>query len=159
MHGISRIKYRLLAGMLGAALVVLAGAATPDARITTKTKLTLLNTESVSGTAIKVDTWAGVVRLFRIVPSQQAGAAAADAHKMGGVQRVENAGEVRDEELERVVKKAFNTANFKDIMVEVRNGVVRLTGTVPAGRGAWRPWRQRARSRACVRSRTLCTSC
>jgi osmotically-inducible protein OsmY len=40
---------------------------------------------------------------------------------------------VRDEEVERAVKKAFNTPDLKDISVEVKNGVVRLTGTVPSG--------------------------
>ena len=63
---------------------------------------------------------------------------------MSGVKRVVNelqvvasakqaAVKVRDEELEREVKKAFETADFKDITVEVKNGVVRLTGTVPTG--------------------------
>jgi hyperosmotically inducible protein len=86
----------------------------------------------------------GVVTLFGIVPSQQAKAAAeADARKVSGVTRVENelqvvasakqaAGKVRDEELERTAKKAFETPDFKNITVEVKNGVVRLTGTVPS---------------------------
>ena len=39
----------------------------------------------------------------------------------------------RDEELARAVKQAFETAAFKDISVEVKNGVVRLTGTVANG--------------------------
>ena len=83
--------------------------------------------------------------LFGIVPSQQAKAAAeAEARKVSGVKRVENelqvvasakqaAGQVRDEELERAVKQAFDTPAFKDISIEVKNGVVRLTGTVPNG--------------------------
>jgi hypothetical protein len=44
----------------------MASAATPDAWITTKTKLALLTTEGVSGTAIKVDTVLG--RAPREVP-------------------------------------------------------------------------------------------
>lgn len=136
MHGTSWIKYNLLAGMLGAALAASAGAATPDAWITTKTTLAPLTTEGLSGTAIKVDTWTRAVRLFGIMPPQQARAAAADAHGMSGVQCVENEGEVGDEELEYAVRQAFDTPNFKDIIVEVRNGVVRLTGTVPSW--AWR---------------------
>ena len=83
--------------------------------------------------------------LFGIVPSQQAKAAAeADARKVSGVKRVENelqvvasakqaAGKVRDEEVERAVKQAFDTPDLKDISIEVKNGVVRLTGTVPSG--------------------------
>ena len=43
------------------------------------------------------------------------------------------AGEVRDEEVERAVKKVFDTPDLKDISIEVKNGVVRLTGTVPNG--------------------------
>ena len=40
---------------------------------------------------------------------------------------------VRDEDIESDVKKAFEKADFKDISVEVKNGVVRLKGTVPTG--------------------------
>jgi osmotically-inducible protein OsmY len=40
---------------------------------------------------------------------------------------------VRDEDIESEVKKAFEKADFKDISVEVKNGVVRLTGTVSTG--------------------------
>jgi osmotically-inducible protein OsmY len=94
---------------------------------------------------INVDTRAGVVTLFGIVPTQEAkAAAAADARKVSGVTRVVNelqvvasakqaAVKVRDEELEGVVKKAFDAPDFKDITVTVKNGVVRLTGTVPTG--------------------------
>jgi osmotically-inducible protein OsmY len=94
---------------------------------------------------INVDTWSGVVTLFGIVPSQEAKAAAeADARKVTGVKRVENelqvvasakqaAGKVRDEELEHAVKNAFDTPDLKEISIEVKNGVVRLTGTVPSG--------------------------
>ena len=31
------------------------------------------------------------------------------------------------------MKKAFEKAEYKDIKVDVKNGVVRLTGTVPTG--------------------------
>ena len=86
-----------------------------------------------------------MVTLFGIVPSQQAKAAAeADARKVSGVKRVENelqvfastnqaAGRVRDEELERAVKQAFDTPDLKEISIEVKNGVVRLTGSIPSG--------------------------
>jgi hypothetical protein len=40
---------------------------------------------------------------------------------------------VRDEELEHDVKKALDTAAFKEITVDVKNGVVRLTGIIPTG--------------------------
>jgi pantothenate synthetase len=92
-----------------------------------------------------VDTRAGVVTLFGMVHSQEARAAAeADAHTVSGVQSVVNdlqvvaraeqaAVQARDDELAQAVQTAFATPAFKDITVEVQNGVVRLTGTVPTG--------------------------
>ena len=99
---------------------------------------------------INVDTWAGVGALFgaSIVPSQEVKAAAeADVNKLSGVKGVKNglqvgarvrqsAGQVRDGEIEREVKKALDSPTFGDITVDVKNGVVRLTGTVPSW--AWR---------------------
>jgi osmotically-inducible protein OsmY len=127
----------LLAVVVGVALAAPAIATTSDAWITTKTKLALLTTEGVSGTTIKMDTSDEMTTFFEIVPSQEAKAAAvADARQVSGVQQAENEGEVQDEELKRAVEKAFDTPNFTDITVEVRNGVVRLTGTVPSW--AWR---------------------
>ena len=93
----------------------------------------------------KFGTRAGVVTLFGIVPSQQAkDAAGADTRRVSGVKRVVNdlqvmtrakeaAVKVRDEDIESYVKKALEKADFKDIRVEVKNGVVRLMGTVPSG--------------------------
>jgi osmotically-inducible protein OsmY len=45
----------------------------------------------------------------------------------------EAAVKVRDEDIERDVKKAFEKADFKDISVEVKGRVVRLTGRVSTG--------------------------
>jgi osmotically-inducible protein OsmY len=116
-----------------------------DMWITSATKMRLLADSQTPALDINVDTWSGVVTLFGIVPSQEAKAAAeADARKVSGVKRVENelqvvanveqaAGQVRDEELEREVKKALATPEFKDITVDVKNGVARLTGTIPTG--------------------------
>jgi osmotically-inducible protein OsmY len=116
-----------------------------DMWITSATKMRLLADSQTPALDINVDTFSGVVTLFGIVPSQEAKAAAeADARKVSGVKRVDNelqvvasakqaAGKVRDEELERMVKKAFDTPDLKDIGIEVKNGVVRLTGTVPSG--------------------------
>jgi len=116
-----------------------------DMWITSATKMRLLADSQTPALDINVDTWAGVVTLFGIVPSQQAKAAAeADARKVSGVKHVVNelqvvasakqaAVQVRDDELERAVKKAFNTPDLKDISIEVKNGVVRLTGNVPSG--------------------------
>jgi hyperosmotically inducible protein len=116
-----------------------------DIWITSTTKMRLLADSQTPALDINVDTWEGVVTLFGIVPSQRAKAAAeADARQVRGVKRVENelqvvasakqaAGKVRDEELERAVKHTFDTPDLKDISIEVKNGVVRLTGTVPSG--------------------------
>jgi osmotically-inducible protein OsmY len=121
------------------------GAAASDLWITSATKMRLLADPRTPALDINVDTRAGVVTLFGIVPTQEAkAAAAADARKVSGVTRVVNelqvvasakqaAVKVRDEELEGVVKKAFDAPDFKDITVTVKNGVVRLTGTVPTG--------------------------
>jgi hyperosmotically inducible periplasmic protein len=116
-----------------------------DIWITSAIKMRLLTDSQTPALDINVDTWEGVVTLFGIVPSQEAKAAAeAAARKVSGVKRVENelqvvasakqaAVQVRDEEVERAVKQAFETPALKDITVEVKNGVVRLTGTVPSG--------------------------
>jgi osmotically-inducible protein OsmY len=121
------------------------GDAASDMWITSATKMRLLADPRTPALDINVDTRAGVVTLFGIVPTQEAKAAAAgEARKVSGVTRVVNelqvvasarqaAVKVRDEELESAVKKAFDAQDFKDITVKVKNGVVRLTGTVPTG--------------------------
>jgi osmotically-inducible protein OsmY len=120
------------------------GEAASDMWITSATKLRLLADSQTPALAINVDTRLGVVTLFGIVPSEEAkAAAAADAHKVSGVTHVVNdlqvvasappTGQVHDEELARVVKQGFATPAFKDIIVDVKDGVVRLTGTVRTG--------------------------
>jgi hyperosmotically inducible protein len=116
-----------------------------DIWITSATKMLLLTDSRTPALDINVETRAGVVTLFGIVHSQEAKAAAAeDVRKVSGVKRVVNdlqvmtrakeaAVKVRDEDIESEVKKAFEKADFKDIGVEVKNGVVRLTGTVSTG--------------------------
>lgn len=122
------------------------GAAARDLWITSATKMRLLVDSRTPALDISVDTRAGVVTLFGIVSSQEARAAAlADAQQVTGVQSVVNALQVvaraqqaavqaRDEDLTRAVQTAFAPHAFnKDITVEVKNGVVRLMGTVPTG--------------------------
>jgi osmotically-inducible protein OsmY len=88
MHGISWRLSSALALVLGAALAAPAGAAMPDAWITTKTKLALLTTEGVSGTAIHVDTILGKVTLHGKVRSAEEKAKAESiAKKIDGVWR------------------------------------------------------------------------
>jgi hyperosmotically inducible protein len=116
-----------------------------DIWITSATKMRLLTDSRTPALDINVETHAGVVTLFGIVPSQDAKSAAeADARKVSGVKRVVNELQVvasakqaevkaRDEDIESEVKKAFEESDFKDISVEVKNGVVRLKGTIPSG--------------------------
>jgi hyperosmotically inducible protein len=115
--------------------------AASDMWITSETKMRLLADSQTPALDINVVTRAGVVTLFGIVPSQQAkAAAAADARQVSSVKHVVNdlqvvasakqaAVKARDEELARAVKHALAPAAFKDISVEVKNGIVRLTGT------------------------------
>ena len=105
----------------------------------------LLADSNVPGLEIDLDSWDGVVTLFGIVSSQDAKAAAeADALKVSGVKRVVNelqvvpsakqqAVNVSDDELQHEVRKALDEHGFKDVGLEVKNGVARLTGNVPTG--------------------------
>jgi hyperosmotically inducible protein len=117
--------------------------ATQDMWITTDTKARLLADSNTPALDINVDTWNGVVTLFGSVPSKGARAAAeADARKVSGVKRVVNELQVapgakkeevkaRDEDLKTAVKHALERrGELKDVDVDVKNGVVRLTGTV-----------------------------
>jgi osmotically-inducible protein OsmY len=112
------------------------GEATDKLWITSATKKHRLTGSQILALDLNVDTQEEVVTLLRIVPLQEGKAAAPDVRKMRGVQRVDNEGEGPDEEVTREVKKAFDRPAFKDITVAVKNGVVRLTGTVPSW--AWR---------------------
>jgi hyperosmotically inducible protein len=117
--------------------------ATKDMWITTDTKARLLADSKTPALDINVDTWNGVVTLFGIVSSQDAKAAAeADARQVSGVTHVANelqvvpsakadAVQARDEDLTTTVKQDLaRQGELKDVSVEVKNGVARLTGTV-----------------------------
>jgi hyperosmotically inducible periplasmic protein len=122
------------------------GGVTSDLWITSATKMKLAADSRTPATEINVDSRDGIVTLFGMVPSQESKTAAAEiAHGVSGVQRVENrlevvssAGKVmvqaRDEEIQAGVKQALQDRGDQEnaqIGVEVVNGVVRLTGTVP----------------------------
>jgi hyperosmotically inducible periplasmic protein len=126
------------------------GGVASDLWITSATKMKLAADSRTPATEINVDSRDGVVILFGMVPSQESKSAAAEiARGVSGVKRVENQIEVvssakhdmvqaRDEEIEAGVKKALNDRSDgenSDISVEVMNGVVRLTGTVPTWQG------------------------
>jgi len=123
----------------------LTGAAN-DTWITSATKLRLLANSDTPALDISVDTRDGHVTLFGMVPSDQAKQAAnAEARKVSGVQDVTNELQVvpsaqrkrieaKDTDVESAVKHALGkrldlTGN--DVSVAVKDGVVRLTGTVP----------------------------
>ena len=116
-----------------------------DIWIASAVRMSLLADSNVPGLEIDLDSWNGVVTLFGIVSSQDAkGAAQADALKVRGVKRVANELQVvpsakqqavnaSDDELQRTVRKALDEHEFRDVGLEVKNGVARLTGTVPTG--------------------------
>jgi len=126
------------------------GGVASDLWITSATKMKLAADSRTPATEINVDSRDGVVTLFGMVPSQDSKSAAAEiAHGVSGVKRVENQIEVvssakhdmvqaRDEEIQEGVKKALkdrSDGENADIDVEVKNGVVRLTGKVPTWQG------------------------
>jgi osmotically-inducible protein OsmY len=139
------IKYSVLAVVVSVALAAPVGAATPDAWITTKTKLALLTTEGVSGTAIHVDTILGKVTLHGKVRSAEEKAKAESiAKNTEGVQEVRNllqvvtserekAVQLSDDDLKQRVEKAIkadSSLNDSSISVKsVNKGVVLLSGT------------------------------
>jgi hyperosmotically inducible protein len=117
-----------------------------DAWITSAVKLRLMANGDTPALDINVDTQNGAVTLFGLVPSETSKvAAAAEAKKVSGVRVVhndlqvvpksaQNKVEVKDDELTRKVNEAIDQREVlskADIDVEVKNGVVRLTGTVP----------------------------
>lgn len=123
-----------------------AAASVNDGWLTSKVKLRLIANENTPARDINVDTRNGTVTLFGTVPSQASKAAAeAEAKKVDGVTRVVNALEIvpsakkeqieaKDEEIKKNVEQALGQrADLKNasIRVEVKNGVVRLTGSVP----------------------------
>jgi len=116
-----------------------------DIWITSDVRMRLLADTQLPGLEIDLDSWNGVVTLFGIVSSHDAKAEAeAEVLKVDGVKRVENELQVvardeqnsvnaRDDELQRGVRIALDEHDFRDVGLEVRNGVARLTGTVPTG--------------------------
>jgi hyperosmotically inducible protein len=120
------------------------GGVTSDLWITSATKMRLAADSRTPATEINVDSHDGEVTLFGIVPSRESkSAAAAIARGVSGVKRVENRLEVvasandrvqaRDQDIQQGVENSLNDRGEQenaDIDVEVKNGAVRLTGTV-----------------------------
>lgn len=123
-----------------------AGDSVSDAWITSATKLRLLADSQTPALDINVDTTNGHVTLFGIVPSAAAKQTAeAEAHRVKGVRGVTNDLQVvpsssrdvataKDADIRTAVAQALERrqADTGDrIDVDVKAGVVRLTGTVP----------------------------
>jgi osmotically-inducible protein OsmY len=121
------------------------GGVTSDMWITSATKMKLAADSRTPATDINVDSRDGIVTLFGMVPTRESKSAASTiARGVSGVKRVDNQIEVvavagqemvqaRDEEIQQNVRTALNEHGDQDnarISVEVKNGVVRLTGTV-----------------------------
>jgi hyperosmotically inducible protein len=126
--------------------VVEARSSASDMRISGAVKLRLLTASQVPSNEISVDTEDGVVFLFGIVPTAEVKqVAAAEARKVGGVTNVENQLEVvasskkeqvdaKDADITRDLVLVFkDREEFKKVDSTVKNGTVRLTGTVASG--------------------------
>ena len=115
-----------------------------DMWITTAAKVRLMADDKTPATEINVDTQNGVVTLFGMVPNDAAKRAAeAEVAKLGGVKQVHNQLQVVPSDVQKAVKaddaeikdriaKKVDKAviDDSDIRVEVKNGVVRLSGQV-----------------------------
>ena len=142
MNGTYWVKHSVLAMVVAVALAAPAQAATPDAWITTKTKLVLLTTEGVSGTAIHVDTILGKVTLHgKVRTAEEKVKAESIARKIDGVLEVRNllqivtqqgekAVQVADDALKPRVEKALQAdSSLKESSISVKSvnkGVVLL---------------------------------
>jgi len=140
-------KRTLASGVMLAGLTLVAPAfgATPDAWITTKTKLALLTTAGVSSTDVNVDTVDGHVTLHGKVGSEQEKAKAEQAARgIDGVTDVRNmlvvvpnsqqkAVDVADDKIKTGVENALKAdKTLADSKIEVESvnaGVVVLSGT------------------------------
>ena len=121
--------------------------AASDSWITLKTKMALLADDKVSSTDVHVTTKQGVVTLRGKVDSDEAKqAAAADAQKIDGVQKVVNhlvvvpkpaqkAVQRKDDQIVKDVENRLKTdPNLKQASIEVNadNGIVTLSGDAPS---------------------------
>jgi hyperosmotically inducible protein len=124
-----------------------AGSTAGDLWITSASKMRLLADSRTPALDINVDTNDGIVTLFGMVDTGEAKQAAEeDVRKVTGVKRIANelqvvpkakqdAVKAKDEDVESEVKRALESREDlkrAGIGVEVKNGVARLSGTVPS---------------------------
>jgi len=120
--------------------------AAKDLYTTSMVKVRLLADAQIPALHINVDTRNGNVTLFGIVPTEESKhAAESQARKAGGVESVKNKLQVvaaaeqpivkaNDDVVAANVRRSLGRySNMGRVDVEVRNCVVRLTGTVPSG--------------------------
>ena len=106
-------------------------------------KMRLLTASEIPSMEINVDTEDNIVTLFGVVPTDEVKrAAAAQASRVKGVAKVQNELEVvpsnekelvesKDEDLAGALKLVFkDRREWKNIEMDVKNGVVQLTGRV-----------------------------
>lgn len=123
-----------------------AGSSLDDLRISSAVKLRLWTTANIPSTEINVDTDNNVVSLFGIVPTPEAKTLAEnEAAKVDGVTKVENQLQVvpraqkdlveaKDKDVQNNLKVVFkDRSELKGVGTDVKNGIVRLTGTVDSG--------------------------
>jgi hyperosmotically inducible periplasmic protein len=117
-----------------------------DMRISAAVKLRLWTASQVPSSEISVDTDDGVVTLFGMVPTGDVKtAAAAEARKVSGVMRIQNNLEIvassrkegvlaKDADISRDLALALkDREGLGRVETSVKNGIVRLTGTVKSG--------------------------
>jgi hyperosmotically inducible protein len=117
-----------------------------DMRISTQVKLRLLTAAQIPSMDISVDTDEGVVTLFGMVATTDVRTAAGlEANKVSGVSRVLNqlevvptaqkkAVEAKDADIGKDLALAFaNRPELKGVETAVKNGTVRVSGTVASG--------------------------
>ncbi len=115
-----------------------------DVWMTSEVKMRLLADSKVPAMDVSVDTRRGVVTLFGIVNSEEAvTSAVADAHKIKGVREVHNELQIvssaraediktHDKDVKKEIANAMKDDNdLKHVDISVKNGVARLTGSVP----------------------------
>jgi hyperosmotically inducible protein len=120
------------------------GGTVTDMWITSAAKVRLIANEKTPATQINVDTSRGVVTLFGMAPSDAAKRAAeVEVSKVSGVKQVRNelqvvpseaqkAVKANDSEIKDMIAKKVDKAviDDSDIKVDVKDGVVRLSGEV-----------------------------
>jgi osmotically-inducible protein OsmY len=117
-----------------------------DTRITTEVKLNLLGASDVPWNNINVDTMDGVVTMFGTVPTDAAKAAATqNAERVPGVAKVKNELQVKavntppvpavsDNDITKELDQRFKgQPQYKHVGYSVKDGAVRLTGTIDTG--------------------------